>query len=76
MSILNEAFRLTPLGPQAWRGFADPRNEGGSGIFGGWTAPVLLKSILDDGRHHGQQARLWSRSGALLTTTEQMCWFH
>ena len=24
----------------------------------------------------GQQARLWSQSGALLATTEQLCWFH
>jgi acyl-CoA thioesterase len=23
----------------------------------------------------GSQARLWSRSGQLLATTEQMCWF-
>ena len=23
----------------------------------------------------GQQARLWSRAGALLATTEQLCWY-
>ena len=23
----------------------------------------------------GQQARIWSRAGALLVTTEQLCWF-
>jgi acyl-CoA thioesterase len=23
----------------------------------------------------GQQARLWSRQGALLATTEQLCWY-
>ena len=23
----------------------------------------------------GQQARLWSRGGALLATTEQLCWY-
>ena len=23
----------------------------------------------------GQQARLWSRDGALLATTEQLCWY-
>jgi acyl-CoA thioesterase len=53
MSVLSEAFELAPMGPNTWRGFADPRNEGGSGIFGGWTAAVLLKSVLDDGSHHG-----------------------
>lgn len=58
MSILSEAFALTPMGPKLWRGFADPRNEGGSGIFGGWTASVLLKSILDDGSHHGQPSAI------------------
>jgi acyl-CoA thioesterase len=38
---------------------------------------VLNEATGTRGEHStsGQQARLWSRDGALLATTEQLCWY-
>ncbi|GAC1611394.1 MAG: thioesterase family protein [Mycobacteriales bacterium] len=38
---------------------------------------MLIEAIGTRGEHStsGQQARLWSRRGALLATTEQLCWY-
>lgn len=53
MSSLGEALCLQANGEGAWQGVADPRYEAGTGMFGGWTAAVLLRSVLDDPRAQG-----------------------
>jgi hypothetical protein len=46
MSSLDEAFTLHVAGAGAWQALADPRYEAGTGMFGGWTAAMLLRSVL------------------------------
>jgi acyl-CoA thioesterase len=48
MSDLEEALTLTPIADGGRRALADPRYESTTGMFGGWTAAVLLRSVLDD----------------------------
>lgn len=53
MSSLSEALSLRAVDPSEWRGLADPRYEAGTGMFGGWTAALLLRSVIDDPRAAG-----------------------
>jgi acyl-CoA thioesterase len=48
MSDLEQALTLTPLDDGSRRALADPRDESTTGMFGGWTAAVLLRIVLDD----------------------------
>ncbi len=59
MADLDDALALRADGPDRWAAFADPDHESISGMFGGWTAAVMLGA----------------RRGALLATTEQLCWY-
>jgi acyl-CoA thioesterase len=45
-SDLEEALRLEPTG-EAWVANADPRYESINGMFGGWTAAVLLLATME-----------------------------
>ena len=42
----------------AWRAYADPDNEAGTGMFGGWTAAMLLKAVLADPRAEGEASAI------------------
>lgn len=53
MSSLSEALSLRALDTGEWQGLADPRYEAGTGMFGGWTAALLLRSVIDDPRAAG-----------------------
>lgn len=53
MVTLDDALRLTPVGVGEWRGFADPGFEANTGMFGGWTAALLLNAVLLDERAVG-----------------------
>lgn len=53
-----------------WLADADPDHESISAMFGGWDRPTRGERSTS-----GQRARLWSRPGALLATTEQLCWY-
>src|SRR5687767_10098850 len=53
MGELADSLALQPLGPGEWRGFADPRYEAGTGMFGGWTAAILLNGVVSDARAEG-----------------------
>ena len=55
---LADALALHAIGEGAYRAYADPDNEAGTGMFGGWTAAILLKSVLCDARAEGQAASL------------------
>jgi len=58
MTALTEALALQASGPGEWKAHADPRCESSNGMFGGWTAAVLLKSALDDVRAQGTPSAL------------------
>lgn len=53
VSGLEEALTLTPAGDGAWNAFADPRYEAATGMFGGWTAAIMLRGVLDDAARLG-----------------------
>jgi acyl-CoA thioesterase len=53
LSSLDDALTLRLLGPGEWQGRADPRYEAGTGMYGGWTAALLLRSVIDDARAQG-----------------------
>ena len=44
--------------PHAWTGHADPRREATTGMFGGWTATMLLKAVLADAVDPGSPVSL------------------
>jgi acyl-CoA thioesterase len=58
MTSLEDALALHAIGEGGYRAYADPDNEAGTGMFGGWTAALLLKSILCDARAEGEAAAL------------------
>ncbi len=55
---LEVSLALQPAGEGEWRLHADPENEAGNGMFGGWTAAALLKSVLADPRIEGEASAL------------------
>ena len=65
MTPLNEAFALQASGPGEWKAHAHPGYEANHGMFGGWTAAILHKSILDDTRVQGTPR---GSSSALLSS--------
>jgi acyl-CoA thioesterase len=58
MTTLDEALALRACGSGEWNAHADPRYEANNGMFGGWTAALLLKSALDDARTEGTPSAL------------------
>jgi acyl-CoA thioesterase len=58
MSELTEALRLSRVGDGELTTSADPRYEANTGMFGGWTAAVALRSVIDDPRRLGEPAAL------------------
>jgi acyl-CoA thioesterase len=53
VSELEEALKLKLTQPGSWRAFADPRYEASTGMFGGWTAAILLRAAIDDAARQG-----------------------
>jgi acyl-CoA thioesterase len=51
---LIESLALHPAGEGQWRLSGDADQEAGTGMFGGWTAAVLLKVVLSDPRIEGE----------------------
>ena len=58
MNEFDESIALAPAGPNAWTAHADPRREAGTGMFGGWTAALLLKAVLGDAADAGTPVSL------------------
>lgn len=58
MSELTEALVLRRVGDSELTANADSRYEAGTGMFGGWTAAMALRSVIDDPRHLGEPAAL------------------
>lgn len=55
---LEDSLALQPTGEGEWQLRADPENEAGNGMFGGWTAAALLKAVLADPRVEGEASAL------------------
>ena len=53
MNELDESLALAAAGAHAWTARADPRREASTGMFGGWTAAILLKAVLADAVEQG-----------------------
>jgi acyl-CoA thioesterase len=45
---LDDSLALDIVGPGRLRGVADPAHEANTGMFGGWTAALLLRAVLVD----------------------------
>jgi len=58
MNEFDESIALTAAGPHAWSGRADPRREASTGMFGGWTAAMLLRAVLADAPDQGSPVSL------------------
>lgn len=55
---LADSLALTAEGEGAYRAFADPGNEAGTGMFGGWTAAMLLKAVVNHPQATGTPSAL------------------
>jgi len=58
MQTLADSLALHSTGEGSWRAFSDPQNEANTGMFGGWTAALLMKAVLADARVLGEPAAL------------------
>ena len=58
MTTLDDSLALYAVGQGAWRAQGDPNYEAGTGMFGGWTAALLLKAVLEDERAVGEPSTL------------------
>lgn len=58
MSSLREALSLEAKASGEWSARADPRYEAGTGMFGGFTAALLLQAVLADERCSGAPSAL------------------
>lgn len=52
------AVQLRSERPHEWIGHADPRHEAIAGMFGGWTAALLLRAVLNDAIDQGGPSTL------------------
>ncbi len=55
---LEKSFAAELVGPGEWRASTDPAYESLNGMFGGWTAALLLSRILADDRASGSASAL------------------
>lgn len=58
MNEFDDSIELRSAAPHEWTGRADPRREATTGMFGGWTAAMLLKAVLSDAIDQGTPCSL------------------
>jgi acyl-CoA thioesterase len=58
MRVLEDALTLRPDGDGKWLANADPQYEAVAGMFGGWTAAILLRAALDSPSRQGTPSAL------------------
>ncbi len=58
MSRLDRSLTLKPLEEGVFAAFADPAYEANSGMFGGWTAALIVNAALSDPRASGSCSSL------------------
>lgn len=56
--VFDETSRLRSDGNHVWVGLADPRQEATAGMYGGWTAALLLRAVLSDAIGQGSPSTL------------------
>lgn len=56
--VFDETSQLRSDGNHVWVGFADPRQEATTGMFGGWKAALLLRAVLSDANDQGSPSTL------------------
>jgi acyl-CoA thioesterase len=72
MNELDESLELRAAGPHAWAAHADPRREASTGMFGGWTAALLLKAVLADAGDAGSPVSLSVSFVSMLTPGSEL----
>jgi len=58
MNEFDESIELAPAGLHEWTSRADPRRESTTGMFGGWSAALLLKAVRSDAVDAGSPVSL------------------
>lgn len=53
LNALEKSLALVTTSEGLWQCMADPAYEANNGMFGGWTAAILLKAVVDDSRSTG-----------------------
>lgn len=56
--VLEASLSIEPIGPGRWAAVASPHYEANSGMFGGWTAALLLKAVLSEADATGSASAL------------------
>lgn len=75
MTQLDDSLALTHLAEGRFSACADPRYEANSGMFGGWTAALMIRAVAQDSRASGNCSFLSLQylnmiaPGAMLTLT-------
>jgi hypothetical protein len=55
---LEQALSLQAIEEGQWKAIADVRYEANTGMFGGWTAALLLRGVIHDDRSTGVPSAL------------------
>lgn len=58
MHVFDETSQLRSDGNQVWVGLADARQEATNGMYGGWTAALLLRAVMSDANDQGSPSTL------------------
>jgi len=58
VTSLDASFSLESVASGRWRGLADPRYEAANGMFGGWTAALMLNAVLRDPTAEGSPSAI------------------
>jgi acyl-CoA thioesterase len=58
MTALDKSLNLDQVNPGLWSGRADPAYEANTGMFGGWTAALLLKAVIEHPQAEGSPSAL------------------
>jgi acyl-CoA thioesterase len=79
VTSLDTSLLLESVAPGLWRGLADPQYEAGNGMFGGWTAALMLNAVLNDPAAEGSASAVnvnfldrVPATGALVLRTERL----
>jgi acyl-CoA thioesterase len=58
INALEASLAIEQTGPGLWAAVASPQYEANSGMFGGWTAALLLKTILSEAESAGSASAM------------------
>lgn len=58
MKSLADSLIISHAAPNRWSAIADPAFEAGNGMFGGWTAALMLKAVLGEAEAEGSASAI------------------